>query len=647
MCPLWPPTSEGAVSIPQEPFTAEEVIAVCERLKQRQDFTTWESTNENRDARRYRRWGIDIPGIPEKMEDRRPDIQYQITSFVNHFDSANLKIRVNAREDSDKAIESAQKVKNAFYFIGDDFSSQRPSQLYAGHRRAMDLQVAKGCGPRHLDFSKEIRAALFNQKLDDAAGLNRVLSGVEEAFKRNPWVIECPDLEALRWDPDLSTVAEVGEKQISALKEVSDLELREYLLRYPGFVSETMQENAKVEDVARTYHLETSEFIYDVIDASGSRGQAWGHEAHMLEFRPNLLGRPWYTLTPGNFTGSRNVGEAYEPLIAVVYPLVERLSVLNTLLNSAALQTGRIGYQEVAIGANAISAVDFMHLPDADRKTDEFSFVEFGRRNPRDGFEWKPMPVPDLSVLLEMSRSTQDEVERKGFPPVLDPSAILKAESGYDRNQISSAAAHRLDPPLRNMAASVKQHFIDIAEISSGLPISIQLPVVDIAGGHDLRIVDMATLDPDDWRDIQLQVSYESIDLGAESVRQEMNLRLFEAGFMSRQTLMKSIYDDDQEEENRINSDRVTGVVAARVTKDIEGVISGAAPQVLAEELANAGVPLSEAEMDQALLESQEQEQSNGSRPAGNSFPGTGAPAVPPVQQQSAEPQAGGVPVVA
>lgn len=606
-------------------------------MRDQQDFQDWLIVNQNRDDLRFRRRQVDIPGIPEKLEDLRSDIEHQIERFNNYMDGANRKIRVTARDNTDKALVAAQKVENGFYAMMDDFASQRSNIAISAYRRAIDQTTAKGVGIRHLAFAQEWRTKLFGKRLKGADDILKALDLGPEGFRSNPYVIEAPDVEAVFWEPDQSMFAEVGVKKISALRDLGDEDIAEYLNTYPeGITSETMDRRSRYNLVlpgphVRTFHLETNEYIYDVIDASAGEG------GFMVEYRENLAGRPLYVLTPGNLTSSRNVGEAFQPLVASVYPLAQRLGILGTLLNSSALHTGRYGHQLVAIGAQAISALDLMVMPEKERPTVEVNLTDEQIAHPPEGFKYELIPVPDQSILLQMYNDTKLEVQEKGFPPILDPSAVLKAESGYDRNQQTEAASLYLDPPLKNLASGDKELLLLIADISARLPVPIRLPVIDRAGSGDLRVMQQDIIEPDDWRDVDVQVVYQSVPLGAQSVQQEMDSRSVSEGVMSRETRMNRMYDDASAEEDRINSDRVRAVVAEKVTKDIATVLEQQAPAILEEELALAEVPLTVEEIGETLQTGDRRQ-----RPVGNnSQGGTGAPVVPPVQSQNGQPQSG------
>ncbi len=614
------------VFIPQEPFNAEDVIKVCERLKTF-DFEDWAQVNENRDRMRYRRGTVDIPGIPEKMEDLRPDIEHQAERFNNWIGGADIKIATTAKGDSPADKSAAQKDENAFYYYYSYFVSHRSNLIFAADRRADDQTTTKGCGIRHLAFATDWKRRLLGKKIDTVEQLLSEFELGEDGFTSSPFMLECPDLEATFWPPDQSMFAEIGVRQLSALETLNNKDLSEYI-REHGFTSETMEEFGEQdsENTAKTYHLETSEYIYDVIDASN------GKDGFMLEYRPNPAGRPWYALVPGNLTSSRNVGEAFQPLLASIYPLVDRLQIFGTLLSSGAMQTGRIGYQEVAIGANVVSAIDFLSMPEADRKTVEFSMVD-NPKNPRDGYEWKPIPVPDQSVLREMFQDTKQEVQEKGFPPILDPSAVLSAESGYDRNQQMEAATLYLEPVMKNKAAAWREIFLLIADISKALPVKVTLPVLDIASGRSLRVLRHDTIEPEEWVDIDLTVGFRSTPLGAQSIRQEMDTQAETSGVMSRQTRMARMWDDPIAEQQRIDSDQVHAVVQQKVTTDIQALLELHAGGIKEQILAEQQVPLAEAEMAELLGGGQgEGEGRRNERPADFSVPGTGAPAVPPNQ---------------
>ena len=610
--------------MPSEPYEAEDAIKVGERLKTR-DFEDWAEVNRNRDDMRYRRKGIDIPGIPEKMEDRRPDVEHQAERFNNYIDGAKLRLKATAKSDSSTDVSSAQKAENALYYYAYDFSSQRSNLAYAADRRATDQTTTKGCGIRHLAFAPDWRRKLVGKRIKTVAKLLEAFELGEGGFTSSPFVLECPDLEATYWNRDLSVFAEIGVRELSAVEALNDKGVGEYLKQYGNLVSETIDEHGKpTENTVKTYHLETAEYIYDVIDVSD------GTHAHMLEYRPNPAGRPWYTLTAGNLTSSRNVGEAFQPLLASVYPLVDKLQIFGTLLSSGALQTGRIGYQEVAIGASAVTAIDYLTMPDAERKTVEFSMID-NPRQPRDGYHWVPIPVPDQTVLLQMYQDAKLEVQEKGFPPILDPSAVLKAESGYDRNQQTEAATLYLTPPLTNKAASLRELLLLIADISRQMPVPVTLPVIDRAGGQSLRVLRHDTIKPEEWVEIDLQVSYNSIPLGAQSVQREMESRAVAEGVMSRQTQMANMWDDPIAEDNRINSDMTTAAVKEKVVTDIQALLELQSGAIKEQVLAEEEVPLSDEEIRETLGEG---EGRRDQRPVDFSQPGLGAPAVPPVQNQ-------------
>ncbi len=605
---------------------------------------------ENRDDIRFRRGLIDIPGIPELLEDRRSDIGHQAARFVNYIGGANEDVSVSARDDTPAAKEAAQRVENGFFFMVKDFSSQRSNVVYAADRRADDQQVTKGVGIRHLAFAQEWRSKLFGKQLGSTGGILDALELDEDGFTSNPFVIECPDVEATFWEPDFSIVCEMGVKLISALEALNEEEIGDYLLKYPeGIVSETIQEFDKPNNSVRTFHLETPEFIYDVIDASN------GEDGMMLEYRVNAAGRPWYTFTPGNLTSSRNVGEAFEPLLNAIYPLVQKAQIYGTLLGSSAMRTGRFGHQLVAIGAQAISAIDFLSMPTKDRPTVETNLTDEQIAHPPEGFEYKILPVPDQSTLMEMYRDTKQEIQEKGFPPILDPSAVLKAESGYDRNQMGEAATLYLDPPLANKAGAIKELLLLIADVMIGLNesvkdilpngVSMSLPVLDRAGGGDLKVLRRDTIKGDDWRDIDLRVIFKSIPLAAQATQQEMDSRSEAEGVMSRETRMKRMWDDPEAEEDRINQGRVQAIVAEKNVKDIAALIDKQSPAIQERVLAEEGVLLSDEELAASAEGLPERQRPAGGAGGGGVIPNVGAPGTPPIQSESGQPQLAGTQV--
>lgn len=563
---------------------------------------------------------MSIPGIPELLEDRRPEIQYQSKLFNNFIEGANQKIRTIARDESDAAKKSAQLVENTLYYMQDDFENETGGIEHEAIPNSIDQATSKGIGILHLEFAQDWANLLVGKKIDSAEELLAAFNLGEEGFTKNPFVLTSPDVNATAWPADKSRVSELGEKQASALFELGNEDIDEYLAKY-GFTSDMMEESVKTDHMVKTYHLETREYIYDVIDASSDKN------GMRLGYRKNVAGRPWYAFIPGTRTSSRNIHERYLPLIEAIYSLTQRLSIISTLKNSAAMSTGRIGYQEVAIGANAISAIDYLSLPSAEQKTAEYSFVGDKPENPRDGFEWKAMPVPDMTILMNTEQEIKDDIQRMGFAAALNPGSVLKAESGHDRNQQTEVAVADLETTLRNRGRAYKKLYVIIAQIARNLPVPINILLLDRSAGKNMKAKGRGTIEPEDWVNVDLFVTFENISLGAQSVANEMDEQAFTAGHISEETLMAKRYDDPIDEMNRIRSGRVAQAAEQKAMADITALLEMQAPTISEEILADKEVPLSTPEIAETLERRNE-------RPAGMSVPGTGAPAQPPPQTQ-------------
>ena len=248
----------GAVCIPQEPFDEQEVIKVCQRLYDQTDFKDYRTKNENRDNDRYRRKAIDIPGIPELLEDRRPEIEHQAERFNNFIEGDNQKIRTVARDESDAAKKSAQLVENTLYYMQTDFDNETGGVEHEAIRNSIDQATAKGVGILHLEFASNWANQISGKKITSAQELLSAFDLGEDGFNKNPFILTSPDVGATAWEPNKSIVCELGEKQVSALQELGDKGIDEYLAKYPdGITSDTVEENTKSENMVKTYHLET------------------------------------------------------------------------------------------------------------------------------------------------------------------------------------------------------------------------------------------------------------------------------------------------------------------------------------------------------------------------------------------------------
>ncbi len=602
-----------------EPLSASEVVQVCKGLQDQPGFSDWRTVTQTRHDLRHRHQAVGVKGISQLLEDRSPAIEVQGQRFVNDLDAADIQINVAARSTDPAAVAAAQRVENFNYAFYYDLKRRRTNRVYAADRRALDQMAFYGCGVPKLDFADdEIKG-----QLKDLDALRKVIG--EEGFTSNPFVLECPDLQSSFWEPDLSTMCEVGEKTVSQLHKLyeDDQEVRDWL------TSDTMEEGNSVwQETVQVYHLETPDYIYDVIGHGSFTGTA--SEALELSFRPNVAGRPWYSLIPGTITSENSPRERFLPLIHAVYPLIQMLNILDTLLMSGALQTGRPMWQEVKKGANRGDFSDL--IMGTSNEQGEVPTVRFDPTRetlpkPASGHEWVVVPVPSQEHLISLRNLKKQELQEYGFPAPLDPSQPLEGKSGYDTVAKMEMASRTLKPALENIAASWYERFKLVADIIQNLGVKITIPVQPEGRGTSPQ--EMITIRPEDFREHDLIVSFKSSSNAAEAALRESDIRMVKEGFMSVPTLMAKHHDDPIAEQERIFTGNLEQITIQQATETLQQLIQAHSQQIAAQALAEVNAPLPQAP-EGGPAPGQDIRQARPEVP----IPGVGAPLVNPAQSQ-------------
>ncbi len=610
--------------MPQEPFSAEQVIDICRAMRDTPAFQNWERTTKNRHALRWREIPIEIPGISVKLEDRTGYVlQGHINRYNNLIDNATIIIEVSARES--KQVEAAQRVERFFYALYHSFKDN-----VWPDRRSIDMQVAYGCGIDQIDLAPEHRELI----------LERLRAGADlptEGIIGNPFILRSPQLSAVAWEPNFKMVSELGTKTLSKILVVDRDQLNDRYRNEDWLTSDTMTEFETVwDELANVWHLETEQYIYDVVEPAD------GVRPFRLEVRPNIAGRPWYTFAPGSLNSEVSPEEQFEPLIGPIYPVVEKLGILQTLVNSGALQTGRNMFQEVAISAQA-AASDFnalMDQPGLERPRIGFGFADKDLPKPRDGFRWEPVAVPDQAQLMRAVELAREEIAEFGFPRGLSPSAEvpLKASSGYQSAQGRDLGGIYLTPALKMRAFAWKKKFQLIADIVKELGVPISIPAHK--QGVDKRVREMVTVSPDDFKEYDVVVSLEAKSETGEFAQREADAQDLERSLISLDTVMARRYPDWVAEKERIKSNKDEQRVDASVERMIDRALAMTEEADFDQALADAAFPVTQPEVQQVGNGTQPAggpapgETIRQNRPAGGPVPGLGSPVVPPVQTQ-------------
>lgn len=616
-----------------EPYTADQVRRICQKMWDQPGFAEWRLRNEERKLLLTREKPVNILGISTILEWRSPALEHHAQLYDNYLDGADIEISVIARDDTPSALKGASNTEdflNALFF---DFKRRQSNRFYAPDRRRIGQATRYGCGISRLDFADGIRQLLAGKHIKDKdemrAAIREKLERGEDAspaFSSNPFVDVTPDLDACAWEPDLDAFCEIGDKKISdIIAAYPDLEddPRALLL-----TSETMEEYAQTgtyDKLCKVYHLETEEYIYDIVGTKD--------DTLMLDYRPNWAGRPNYSLVPGHIGPDREPHLMFRPLIGNLYPIVEMENLLGTLIDSGALQTGRNMWQEVSEMRRAADIISIVQQPSEQMPVIRFDLTSDTLPPPRDGFRWEPIAVPDQQQVIRAWEIVQDRLLQYGYPQSISPSGSSDATSGHDRSVQQKPASSFLEPPLRNIADAWKEKFTLALEILKELGVPCTLPARQLAKGASLEAKKTVTIRPEDLQDQDIIVSFKSTDKAEQFAQDEADNRNYQLGMISKQTILMHRFPDWQAEQERIKREPLETEIDALTRQDTMTIILDQRGDNMQQAMVAAGLPLSESELAPPQAGGGIDGQPRNERPA-EPMPGVGMPATPAEQSQ-------------
>ena len=580
---------EGLCLIPKEPYDSETVVRICKAMQQQPGFQDWYLTyNVNRRALRFRENGVEIKGISQTLEDPSPAIDVHITRYVNRIEAADAQIEVSARSVDNAAVKAAQNVEDFYYTFFSDITRQQPGGIITPYRRHLDDMTAYGAGFLHPAFSQQAREALPRGTYRDVGELVAELKKSElfkDGFTENPFIVECPAMGTVFFEDNLSPMCEVGQRTISQLLlSYEDLSYHEH--GFEWLSSDTLPEyNADWSDLATYYHLETEEFIYDVIEDSND------NEPFTLDVKPNVAGRPWYTITPGHVNNDPAVSHRFQPLISPLYQTVQTMNVTRTLIQSGALNTGRPMYQEVADGGRGVDLPTLLSSPAEQTPTIIFDPSQQVLKKPRKGYHWELVPAPSIEWVLRAYEESKKDLQDWGFPASLSPDSPTtgQANSAAQGAQQMDVATNYLDPALNNVARSLHVLLTRIGDIIIGLDMPIEMPMH--RRGGDSRVREVVRVTPDDFREHDLTVRLESIPAAAQIAINEFELREMQEGLRSRSAYMRRRYRDHLAEQERIILDKALAFAEKKALEGVQQVIQQIAPALTSQVAAEQEIP--------------------------------------------------------
>ncbi len=616
-----------------EPLNVEDLIRLADSLERDVAFANTRVRVQNRRALRRRMTEVAIAGISEKLEYKTAGLEVNEDRYANRLRSASIKILVASRKQQSISVEKAQNIENFFYRIYYDLRRKRTSRIRAPDDRAIRYQVSDFVGIRHIDWAPHVREKLFGKlggKIEDLPGKLKVL--FKGGFEGNPFELRAPDPLRVFWNDDMSMVAEIGRVGIDQLRVSYGLSDNTDFASITSDLKSKHPQEAEPTTVS-FYHVETNGHVYEAIANDRDTGGGGSRKTLLLRVSPNPAGRPRYTFAPGHEGTGDEPWQYFRPLLAPLYPLAELLNITGTLMTSSALKTGRAPYQEVKVGSGADDFGSILSRPENERNIIWLDTSTDTWPTARDGYEWKPVPSPDMDMLLATHQHLLAEFNDSGFPSILSPGASIDASSGYDRAQQMEGAQDFLEPPLTNIAAAWYEHFLQIAEQIKAVDLSVTIPVMQVAQGEDARVRPFVTIEPEDLEDIDLEVRFESVPRVVQFAEDESDRRDVELGFMARGTYMAKKYDDPIREARQVDLDKV-GLAAAEAANEFAiQFIKQMAPQIAQGVAQDLGLPATVQEGQQGARPA---------RPEGGSFPGLGVTSTPGVQAQGGAPPAVG-----
>ena len=569
------------------------------------------------------------------MEDRGSHLEVHGSRFIDRLVAAVRKIQVASLKDDDTGVRRAQQVENFLYALfadwegGGEYHVDNPRTLGIGGMTFYDLYIVR------LDFCKTVRDQLGS--ITDSADLGTEVDKILKNITVNPFELSCPHWDTIAFEPDFSMVVEKGEVKLSELQLLypEDEDLRQYVS------SAAMQENAsEYQKTVPYYHVETREYIYDIIGRTPEEAQA-------LQVRPNPIGRPWYVFAAGKLHPEGSIVERYRPLLAPIYPVAEKLRNLGTLLSSAALQEGRTGYQLVENGkAGAASVYDWNAQPQNERPVLAFDLSSDALVNPPKGYHYENMPIPDRQILVQAYQEAKQELQDYGFPAPLSPDQALtgQASSGHLATREIEQANFSINPALSRLAAADKELCKMVGDIIKELKLQVSIPVFKKAQGT--RVREVVTVSDKHFKDIDITLalngSTASMDYAAkESDRQDLQL-----GLMSLQEYMTKWNEDPMQELTRIDQEKLSiplkelaqQTVMQFIQQNAQAMVNNAAAELNIQIPAPTPQPV---QTDGVIPPTGGPETPGGSRNMRppSPMPGLGAPANPEIQSIAMEGQ--------
>jgi len=536
---------------------------------------------------------VDIAGVSITLEDLSPAADVHGTRYVNRIDQTDITVEMTARSPEESDMEAAKRAEDYLASIAANLRKQKHAGIVAPYRRHIDDMAFFGAGVMRGGFKTDVLEKMFPGEMPTSKDkfAEAVDAALEKGFDDDPFLFECPSINSVAYNPDFSEVCEIGIRTIKQALKDYDLEYDGHVFKMKDTTSETLPEyNADWDEhQAIYYHLETNDWIYDVLDAAAVSEEPRA-DSLMLTKIPNIIGRPWYSFTFAHVNNNPDVSKRNLPLINAVYPIVHNLNFIGTLLMSGALSTGRPMYQEVDTHGSANSLGEIMSQPVEQRPVLAFSPSEAMLPKPGKGKRWEPVGTPDMSWVVEAHRTLKEDLERYGFPVSLSPESSTsgKADSGVQGMQQIEVAANYLNPALSNVALSLYELFNIVMDALTEMGVPVKLPI----RRKDQETKEMLTIKPADFKDVDLSVSLKSTEASAQLALRAADLELVEKKMMSKTEFFKRHYDDWQTQLELVFLDEGNMMIEQEMLQVVQQFAKQQGPEIVAQAAADQGIPL-------------------------------------------------------
>lgn len=590
------PTLSRGVSILEgplpEPLDAPQVKSLADRIWNAQGWRNMRAKNITRHNIRHRLLGTDIKGISQKLEDLSPAANVHGTRYVNRIVGSDDSVECASRSADDAAVDAAGRTEDYHSFTLTRLRKQRTAGILAPLRRSVDDATFYAVGWIRSGFSPAVKEKIFGdgKPKDTEELIRRLEAAYEEGFDEDPFLDEVPATETVAAEPDLSIIVERGKRTVSQMLRLYQDEDLGYSdeVGFEWLTSETRPEYNSSWDVQEVnyYHVETANWIYDLVDTP------LGEKPFLLECIPNPIGRPWYAMVPGHITNEPDISERFLPLIADVYPIVHTINVLQTLLASGALNTGRPMYQEVQNGRSAMTMAELITQPVEQRPVIEFDPSESVLKKPRAGYHWDVVPVPDMGWVLQALDAANRKLTEFGFPVSLSPQTSTEgsAESAAQGMQQIEVSVHYITPALTNVALALQELMAIHADVLQEIGMPVTIPVA--RQGGDPKVREMVTIKPSDFKGVETAVKLEAIPASALLAIMSFDLELVQAKMMSKRDFFEKHYQNWKKALKNVTLDEAKAIGQSEMLKLLQQFIQNQGPAIFAQAAAEQNIPL-------------------------------------------------------